>query len=213
MNKCLAHLYNGFGDCPHCLAEKNRKAAKAMKAPTKEQLNDPKWWDENAPEWARSFGLAGIPRNPVFFNLKQYKYLEGNRREVDFGETHTYSLGDIEYVASRPTKQSQEWNGEGLPPVGSTQRDCELVGIHGDVEQFEVVAHRNGAAIVYVPLDDNGGDAFPAIPCDFRPLRTKEQRERDELAVTIWSAIGCVKSDSYKVADAIIAAGWHKADA
>lgn len=163
-----------------------------MKTPTQQQLNDPAWWDENAPEGATHFWGPSSDWYRVDADGTTYAFYDNQWR----APCHGFRLGK-ERIHRRPTKPAApEWDGEGLPPVGSTQRNCELVGIHGDTGQFEVVAHRNGAAIVYVPLDDNDGDAFPALPCHFLPIRTQAEREREELA-------NCINSQ--------VCIGWDKA--
>lgn len=128
--------------------------------------SDPDYWDAVAPNTATHF-------NP---ELNAWCHRSMGEHCIPRPKSHP---NDTQPLGPEPQVPA-EWGGEGLPPVGSTQRNCELVGIHGDTGQFEVVAHRNGAAIVYVPLDDNDGDAFPALPCHFRPVRTQAEPEDPE---------------------------------
>lgn len=83
----------------------------------------------------------------------------------------------------RPTKpQAPEWDGEGLPPVGFTQQDCELVGVEGFHQGFEVVAHKGVAAIVWGSYeDDPEGQVETLLASHFSPIRTKEERQREEI--------------------------------
>lgn len=81
-----------------------------MTHPTTEQLNDPKWWDENAPVWAKSYGLAGDQRVPVWFNVRQYQHVEGVQALVvfAFSDTCTFGLEEIERIAGRPVGFADE---------------------------------------------------------------------------------------------------------
>lgn len=123
--------------------------------PTDEQLKDPKWWDENADSWQK-----------VYCKMAQR-----------FGAlTDEEDLCD--YCVLRPTNPA--WDGEGLPP-----------------EKIWVEGQRNGVDWVecfYIGQDDEGrpwfktyqtGDecAFNVFSSDMklRPLRTPEQRQRDEV--------------------------------
>lgn len=177
-----------------------------MNTPTQEQLRDPEWWDENAPEWAKSFGFAGIQRLPVFFSLKQYQHVYGNGQSISVGEMHTYSLGDIEHAASRPTKPAaQEWDGEGRPPVNTK---CKAVSCH-KLRTGTVVWHREGSDVDALVLDEDGFTAFWADT--FAPLKTQAEREHEELAELLYNH-GMVNRDCDPAADAIIAAGWRKGE-
>ena len=110
---------------------------------------------------------------------------------------------DGDHFIPRPTKT--EWV-DGLPPVGFTHNDCELNGVEGFREGFEVVAHRRVAAIVWGPCeDDPEGQVETLLACHFRPLQTPEQRQREELQKLVWDKWGF---GAHQVADAILQ--WMK---
>lgn len=187
-----------------------------MKAPTEQQLNDPKWWDENAPEGATHYRAPGgmyyggfYKREPdgewYFFVDAQWEFLEKPEKSA----AHP--------LTPRPTKpQPQEWDGEGLPPVGC---ECELLrGRLTEPKWVPIkVTGRGERVTVFRRLSAAGFEEITeADPDEFRPLRTKEQRERDDLKEIIRAAylegasthIGGIEAAT----DAIIAAGWRKGD-
>lgn len=74
-----------------------------------------------------------------------------------------------------------DWNGEGLPPVGVV---CEFAhGMGGDFARCLIVGHHplNGRPIV--DHRKIGASLSLAPECwVFRPLKTPEQKQREELA-------------------------------
>lgn len=73
----------------------------------------------------------------------------------------------------RRTSGAVQWNGEGLPPVGTV---CEYKRVHEwqKVEVFAVKPNYNGSQTVLVTYE-NGCWAGCAEPSSFRPVRTPEQ--------------------------------------
>lgn len=76
---------------------------------------------------------------------------------------------------------STEWNGVGLPPVGTTNKDFVLTVFISCLEarnpdvHYEVVAHRNGKAVVVVTRP-NGSDQAHIVEDRFlRPIRSAEE--------------------------------------
>lgn len=82
----------------------------------------------------------------------------------------------------------QEWNGEGYPPVGC---ECELLRdrlSHPEWVPVKITG-RGERVTVFRRLSRAGIEEITeANPDEFRPLRTKEQLERDELAEVIAEA-------------------------
>lgn len=105
---------------------------------------------------------------------------------------------------------SEEWK-DGLPPVGFTDKDCELVGVVGFDFGFEVVAHRGISAIIWGRCEnDEEGEAETMLACHFRPIRTKEQREQREELLEVIRKVddGTGEFSPFNVADAVLA--WLK---
>lgn len=125
-----------------------------MNTPTEAQLNDPKWWDDRA-------GTA------THYCTDIGQFLDYNRH---------YALSGKSCCVPRPTTPpAPEWDGEGLPPVGV---ECECMR-HGLWVKCEVRAHGEDHAcpVAFVQTE------FDCQVLDermFRPIRTKEQRERHE---------------------------------
>lgn len=107
-----------------------------------------------------------------------------------------------------------EWNGDGLPPVGTkcehcpggtTQHEWEVVTVAG--------VHENTSTgfTDYWLVRENGSSYIVGNPYRFRPLRTEAERARDKLAASLHIAAGAspielngIGSLYFKLADAII---------
>lgn len=116
--------------------------------------------------------------------------------------THTDTANEItKWVAKQQAKGTSDWHERGeLPPVGvecETLAEPELQWVAA-----EVVAHRDGFAIVWVTSEKCGAQCDN--PKHFRPIRT----ERDDL-VDVLTKAG-ISSYAHLVADAILAAGYRK---
>lgn len=99
--------------------------------------------------------------------------------------------------------QAPEWDGEGWPPIG-----CECRMTLGFAEYDRVrITYMGDGVFCYLNMRTEMEYTGSLRDATFRPIRTKEQRERDELKMIIKNWSGCPVE---AVADAIIAAGWHK---
>ncbi len=74
-------------------------------------------------------------------------------------------------------KEQSKWNGEGLPPVGTTYKEAELFGLGYSNPKYEVVAHHYNGACVVVSVEVEGGvNYMPAKPCHFKPLKSEREQ-------------------------------------
>lgn len=146
-----------------------------MNTPTEAQLNDPKWWDENAPEGATHVCLcSGGSWQWMKINLSgAFNYYWHERFSQWVPKESSAGSQNVERPTTPP---APEWDGEGLPPVGV---ECECMR-HGLWVKCEVRAHGEDHAcpVAFVQTE------FECLVHDermFRPIRTKEQREREEI--------------------------------
>lgn len=171
--------------------------------PTHEQLRDPKWWDENAPEGAE-----------VFIDELYFAKWVGGREfnfyccdgewvcaETQFSKNRYFKeqKEGVWVIDQRPTAPS--WNGEGLPPVGC---ECEYVPDPVCAPHIAVKGVFIGRVNDEDFIDVDGHvDRMKAIdPARrFRPLRTPEQRLRDEIIELLEDT----SHDTSDIADAILA--------
>lgn len=95
----------------------------------------------------------------------------------------------------------QEWDGEGLPPVGCV---CEVRVCEG-FEKCEIVFSHPKSGVAYIYLDENehGGkrpvDCISPIPAPsyFRPIRSEADKKRDIIISKIEKAYkDCPHSDA-----------------
>lgn len=124
-----------------------------MTNPTPEQLRDPAWWGANAPEGATHYR-----------ELCCYPWLKAKPAPAYFTENGwvDYQIAStghrhVREAIPRPTKQpAPEWDGEGLPPVGSTRKDfipsTSISAAESDNPdtKWEMVAHCDGRGVVYI---------------------------------------------------------------
>ena len=71
-----------------------------------------------------------------------------------------------------------EWNGEGLPPVGTV---CEVqTWVNREWKQTTILAHHLGFAVHSWSTEGDDMEVDSAPPQDFRPIRTPEQIAAEE---------------------------------
>lgn len=112
-------------------------------------------------------------------------------------------------VGSRPT--TQQWNGEGLPPVGIK---CEFyIGSDEWCRAFTVGIDDDGCMVVQTK---NNGYKASLSPLHFRPIRTPEQiaaEEREAAIKEIGNLIASVGPTFRDQATRIYDAGYRKPNA
>lgn len=172
-------------------AEREIEREKVMKAD----------WDQ-APEWATMFGLAGIKETPVWYSLKQYQHTSSHRI-FSFDEGSGYSLGEIKKLEIRPAKpEPQAWGGDSEPDAYMCPAGCGCLWLDNGDDTMSLYGPKSQSCDVceMEPLKR-------MVPV--KALRTKEQRDKDELNQIIDAAM---RSGDGDAAAAIIAAGWRKGD-
>lgn len=126
-----------------------------------------------APEWATGYGFVGTTDIDVWVSDDCYTYVDGQQEGRVFSMKHGegWSLEEIRVVSSRPA----EWNGTGLPPVGTV---CEgRARATQEWSKVVVLAHRIGQAVV--SFTDCERLQWCGVD-DLRPIRTPEQIAADE---------------------------------
>lgn len=101
----------------------------------------------------------------------------------------------------------EEWSGEGLPPAGT---EC-IFNRPGDKSyECEVIGYDGYLAVCAMPEEYPCQDYVAIDPLRLSPLRTKEQRDREELLLFLQG--NWLQLDKAEIVDAIIAAGWRKGE-
>lgn len=113
-------------------------------------------------------------------------------------------------AASRP-----EWDGDGLPPVGSKvsffyndRYNYNEEIIPQDGQELEVVAHKtttdeHEVAVCYWD-EDGGGMAVCLVPGSLRPIRSEAVKKRDEAIESIKAMLMYDYGDDPRLNDAVI---------
>lgn len=92
------------------------------------------------------------------------------------------ALADLEAVNAEPA----QWNGEGLPPVGTV---CEYYADEDTWRRCEIVAYKDGMAVVWV----NHAHIWSCSGAGLRPLRTPEQIAAEEREKAIAEMVEAVQ--------------------
>ena len=160
-----------------------------MKAPTKEQLNDPKWWDESISILAQFYSI--LPDDSVVFYRKdscETWQIWGDHSGQWLYDGFSNDAGQPPYKLTHRPTITPEWTGTGRPPVGSDQTvfvpstAISAGAAQSSDSRWEVVAHHGDSAVVCI--DEYGRGKYRAfmVPARFcRPIRTQAQREREDL--------------------------------
>lgn len=159
--------------------------------------NDAAYWDKcGAPEDATHYVDDTFTKwvNGVFtkwVNGVEFDYWEDakewRRAGTQYALERYMEESDEWVIIPRPTTQSQEWDGEGLPPEGVRVE----VSYTPDDERWwpagQVIAY-HGDWVVFEREGKNRPLIRPYDCVRFRPTRTPEQRQRDELIKIIKEA-------------------------
>ncbi|UIL51572.1 hypothetical protein LZU96_15240 [Pantoea agglomerans] len=91
-----------------------------------------------------------------------------------------------QYESAFSALQQPEWNGEGLPPVGT---ECEYM-VRQAANQFWQICTVIASGKENLIADVNGEEVvFFAPQIDFRPRRNEAERKREEVGVALFYAI------------------------
>lgn len=182
------------------LAGKNwTREATDMTAPTQQQLKDPKWWDREAPEGATHV-IFGDFRRWLMYDHGIWRFWEG-------GWWSRPSVKPAGKILTRPAKpEPKEWDGE--PDAYMCPAGCGCLWRDNGDDTMSLYGPRSQSCDVCEPLPLNR-----LVPV--KKLRTQAEREREELAGVLTNFFFDDVSETLKpedIADAVIAAGWRKAD-
>lgn len=180
-------------------------AVDALKA-TKEKVMDIDW--SKAPEGA----THRVPHG-CWYKIEDGLVWCWSSREEWAGPypKKQYEDGSMEDMVKRP-KTASEWNGEGLPPVGTV---CEYkhVSEWQKVEVFAVKPNHNGSHTALFTYE-NGTWCGCAEPSFFRPIRTPEQIAAEERKKTIEDMVRIIQQADWnsdgEMVGALYDAGYRK---
>lgn len=110
------------------------------------------------------------------------------------------------HLKELPEEPAQEWNGEGLPPVGC---ECEMTSDDGKWVLVEIIA-------VHIGFAHGWHDSARAVyysddASDFRPVKTQEQKDREAFIDRVMTGISIdVKhaTIAHNIAEQLFDAGY-----
>jgi len=161
-------------------------------------------WDE-APEGATHYCI-GSTHDTVWRDLSgvNAKYWSQGRWHDHHGVSSEFCL-KYGVFEERPTQQA--WDGKGLPPVGTV---CEYYADEDSWRQCEIVAHKDGKAVVWV---NHAHIWSTSSGAGFRPLKTKEQlaaEEREKAVEEMFARFGGPDGLTRKQCMWVISEGYRK---
>ena len=103
----------------------------------------------------------------------------GARGQFYMSDEMSHSIRKAAMDASPLQAIKEEWDGSGAPPVGT---ECEVLDrVYGNFNRVEITAvSRDHLVAIF-----NGEEVLLKKNCQFRPIRTQAQRERDDLLTSI----------------------------
>lgn len=160
-----------------------------------------------APEGATHFGPESEELAAAWYKLDEGEWFAMLTSDDDQWD---YSPCVDDERVSQMIQRPAEWNGTGLPPVGTV---CEGRGrLDGEWREVVVLAHRIGRAVV--SFTDH--ERLQWCESDeLRPIRTPEQiaaEEREKEIDAIKTIIGSAANQGKIVAEAICDAGYRKVE-
>lgn len=164
---------------------------------------DADYWDEcGAPEDAAHVGNRWDKQPERGFKPCWYRLGDGAYFYYpEYRQWEPCANGEPCHIPTIPRPTKQEWEG-GLPPVG-----CECEAVHfNSWAHVEVVAHVraiDGPKAVFQLVGFNEWNAY-SDPSKFRPLKSKAERQREELAKVIFETEYVGEASKDIVADAIL---------
>ncbi len=163
-----------------------------------------------APEGANKAGFTGPG------NYLQFYRIPGMFGDYDYWSEKRGWLGSefptcANYLFERPAKV--EWNGQGLPPVGTV---CEWHGPNSDgpdgwaYTESRVVAYTDDGLFICMQKPS----CWPVVQridnCEFRPIRTPEQIAAEEREKAIEEMCFAEETLTVKQAKALFDAGYRR---
>lgn len=187
----------------------------------------------NAPRWAQAV-VASPHSNDLYWvegwgrrNSKRQRVgvLQPDLNTCDMtSQDHAWRLVERRPVADEPKEPVTQWNGQGLPPVGtrcvfSLSRCTEWHKELRDGVEVEILAHyrpigMNTVAVFAFPCPDGGGrEVEQAVADRFSPLPTPEQIAAEERKKTIQEMLDvdqCGTLSRTKFCNLLYDAGYRK---
>ena len=152
-------------------------------------------WD-SAPEWADQCTFSNVTERMYWANAQQYTNVDTDlgRTVWEFKKTGG-ALCNFNLIEMRPVEDKAEWDGKGLPPAGC---ECEIA-----IKTPSPEWHK--AAINYIS-DDTCVYKRPTGECSrytgsllFRPLKTQEEKEREDFHLAVVDACMGIYTEDFDV--------------
>lgn len=174
-------------------------------------------WD-NAPDWATHAVYRKVTREIICFDCERYMYEKDNDEYHHYyGDNVAFSFDELLPGAeARPTSDhaiknsSKEWNGEGLPPVGTV---CEYICEDDRWYRADILGYRND--FIFMLIDEMEALCTMSISGNadkFRLADTRTDKEKaiDEMKECVENGYFINKSCVYNAMKELYDAGYRK---
>jgi hypothetical protein len=187
--------------------ERDMKEQTSCEQSTPTDPRDPEFW-RDAPEGATHW----IPPSPASSDVDkgvfakkvdgQWMGWAGTRwKAIPDADGRTFGKSVEQVAIPRPEPENPEWDGEGLPPVGTV---CEVVSPNtGTSSRIRIVAH--GETMLLADIEGQGESPLMKGR-NFRPLRPHRERVIDE-AMSVSGPYIDSRATAEKMAGALYDAG------
>jgi len=152
-----------------------------MNIDTERLAKDRAYWDEVAPEGATHYDPEDIDAPWMMETAKNWMFYWGGKKEWVGYSQRAMLTRILARLVIRPDAP-EEWDGTGLPPVG-TECECWHQGVSD--RKHWVKCDVIGPYGDYVICAPNGGGFYGFDANELRQVRTQAQRERDDLLTSI----------------------------
>ena len=146
-----------------------------MNIDAKRLAKDRAYWDEVAPEGATHYDPEDIDAPWMMETAKNWMFYWGGKKEWVGYSQRAMLTRILARLVIRPDAP-EEWDGTGLPPVGT---ECECQIWDESWHAVEITAHARFGICIVKP--GSSGEGYTGKDSKFRPIRTPDQRERDDV--------------------------------
>ena len=175
-----------------------------MSIDTERLATDRAFWDSVAPEGATHYDPEDMDAPWMMETTRNWMFYWGSKKEWVEHAQKAMLTRILARLVIRPDAP-EEWDGTGLPPVGT---ECEVV--IGALKPRTVcfVGIKSSGSVVIETVDGEL-KSYHRSQVNFRPIRSQAQREREDLedlltrasasGLTVKSLVSCIIASGYRL--------------
>ena len=138
-----------------------------------------------APKGAEYYAPPTFTRYGIWYKKSGITYLECVEREENNEWDNSYLQQLPKEAIPCPTQQPPQWNGEGLPPVGTDVEYGYKSEFPTDWYKGKILAYYDGFVWI-LEGHDNEPCTFPISGMELRPIKSERDRQIDAIEAMIY---------------------------